>query len=238
MRLDKVCLVITGTVFPTEGVFQLKVKNPQERRKQYIDTINFFLLKSNIKNIVFCENSGAKIEAEISELAIKKGKNFEWLSFLSDSEKILNQGKGYGEGEIMEYVLKNSKIMMNCDYIIKITGRLKLKNINSVLKFCNEKMNYFDNRKEGHVDTRFYMIQKNEFKKYLERAYFSVDDRRGYYLEHAYFDAMNKDNITFMDFPIAIAIEGIGGSDGVIYHKSWFRVIGKTIINWGKNIIK
>lgn len=45
------------------------------------------------------------------------------------------KGKGYGEALILEYALEHSLFVHQCDFLVKITGRLKLLNVNSMIGF-------------------------------------------------------------------------------------------------------
>lgn len=52
-------------------------------------------------------------------------------------------GKGYGEGEIIEYGLKYSELLRGAAYFCKLTGRLKVENINRFTKLAKMDKSYF-----------------------------------------------------------------------------------------------
>ena len=101
-----------------------------ERLKQYIECIEFYLCKTSINKIVFCENSNYKFDSRaLYELAKKNNKLLEILQFNGNYSQIVDRGKGYGEGEIIEYALQNSKLFLQSKYFVKVTGRLDRKSV-------------------------------------------------------------------------------------------------------------
>jgi len=51
-----IVILLTGTVFPNSNDI-LALKDPEERKSQYIEAIQFYLSKTDF-DIVFVENSG------------------------------------------------------------------------------------------------------------------------------------------------------------------------------------
>ena len=47
---------------------------------------------------------------------------------------MLEQGKGYGEGEIIEYALKNSAFLHSEREFIKLTGRITIENLDAIIR--------------------------------------------------------------------------------------------------------
>lgn len=43
-------------------------------------------------------------------------------------------GKGYGELQIIKYAVEHSELLEKCDFIVKITGRYLVENIDTFLK--------------------------------------------------------------------------------------------------------
>lgn len=178
---DSLGLIITGCIAPVSQKY-LVLTNTEERLRQYINSIKYYLEKSCFKKIIFCDNSNYdyKYKDDIYNIATKMGKKFEWLSFLGNTQKIVNQGKGYGEGEIIKYVLKNSTILKSCSFFAKVTGRLIITNINEILQKVNfNKYKIFMNadiyRKRG-IDTRFYIIRKDIYILNYMNIYKKVND--------------------------------------------------------------
>ena len=84
-------LLLTGCINPA-GMSYTTLINPEERKKQYVDAIHFYLSKTNYP-IVFSENSGIDISYCFHD-DIKSGR-LEVLCFHGNQDK--TRGKGYGE---------------------------------------------------------------------------------------------------------------------------------------------
>ena len=227
LNYDKTCVVLTGCIKPESNVFKLALKDEEARLQQYLESINYFICETKVKKIVFCDNSNYAKNESIMEKARKYGKEFEWLSFQGDTAKTLTQGKGYGEGEIIDYVLDYSQIIKDCDSFIKVTGRLKVKNIRMFFALLSHKYSYFV-VSEDYVDTRCYMANISIFKDVLREAYKNVNDPAGYYLEHAYYDVIAGKSDKFKSLPFYANIEGMSGSSGKIYYEAKFKYILRT----------
>ena len=125
-------LIITSTVYVNSGL--TVVMDAGLREQQYTDSILFYIGSAAIKKIVVCDNSGfdySKVE-RLSAGAKQHGKEIEFLSFQGDKDKIKQQGKGYGEGEIMAYTLKNSRLLGEGSDFFKVTGRVIVLNIDRI----------------------------------------------------------------------------------------------------------
>lgn len=174
-------LLITGCIDPVPQKY-LVLNDVGIRLEQYIQSLEFYILKSNFKKIVFCENSNFAYKKinELTDLATNRGKKFEWISFRGNSKRTAIQGKGFGEGEIVEYALKNSKLLQECEYFTKVTGRLIVSNINEIAESVRfDKYRIFMNRdiyRRKGIDTRLYIINKNVYVNYFLRLYKNVSD--------------------------------------------------------------
>lgn len=238
-------LLITGCINVDEKTPYVFLKDSEKRLEEYKKTIKWALSKTAFDKVVFCENSNFNLDInEFSTLANYKHKKFEYLTFKGDNKKITTQGKGYGEGEITEFFIKNSLLLKNEDYFYKLTGRLQILNINKITK--NKPKNYFMNRYlNGQVDTRFYCVSKKTYINKLLNTYKKVNDSAGYYLEHAFFDDLTK--VNYRSFRIKPLFYGISGSTGRIYNDKnsyiknilcFFNIYNNRIFWKFKNIIK
>lgn len=230
MDENKICLIITGCINPNKDVPVLSVKDGDQRRKQYIDSIKFYIEKANFKYIVFCDNSAAEVDKNLFELANKCGKSFEWLSFLGNSEKVVEKGKGYGEIEIINYAIAHSKLINSCECIFKVTGRLIIKNINWFIRLGKDSTNYFMVGMDDFVDTRCYNMELMEFREFFSEAGESVDDNNDVFLEHVFYKIIFNNKITYKLFPIEPEFSGISGSHGYSYDAPHYKNVIKSII--------
>ncbi|MBR0440133.1 MAG: hypothetical protein IJK27_05225 [Bacilli bacterium] len=187
---------------------------------QYVDAIRYYLLNTHYP-IVFAENSGADISC-LFEDAIKSGR-MEYISFYGNQNK--ERGKGYGECEIIQYALEHSFLInkSNCKYIVKITGRLKIKNIKTLISFhtflswkhstiCSINSNF------SFPDSRIIIASKEFYYFFLKKKEY-IDDTKGYFFEHALCDTLKEyKKFPFSPFIIQPQIEGISGSTGNTYN--------------------
>lgn len=216
-------LLITGCISPDSKTPQLVLTNSLMRRQQYIDSIKYYIEHANVDNIVYCDNSGANDEQELSELAKKRGKRFEWISFYGDTKKTVQFGKGFGECEIVNYALRYSNLIKHCEYLVKVTGRLVIKNLNILLKLSKRGICFCPNKTEDnrlYINTRIYMMPIETYYSYFQKAVDYVDDTNNVYLEHAFGICVENNRVPFKKFAFAPWVEGISGSTGREYKPS------------------
>lgn len=233
MKFENICLVMTGCISPPAQVVKLCVRDKDYREQQYIQAICFYIENTAIKNIVFCDNSAHPLNEMLCKKAREKRKNFEWLSFQGNTKKTEEFGKGYGEGEILEYAINNSKLINNCKYMAKVTGRLRLLNIDNVLRLLFSSPYHFSSflDKANHlfVDTRFFVVETDCFRDEFLLAYKNVNDSNGYIYEYAIADIIQKERIKYRSFPLALNIAGDSGSSGYSYQWTQKMLLKKTI---------
>lgn len=222
------CLIVTGCMFPQCDVKNLAIKDYRIRQQQYIESLKWYINETSISRIVYCDNSNALCPEGLIELAETEGKVLEWLPFQGNSDKVLEKGKGYGEGEILDYAVHNSQLVSESDVLIKITGRLKPLNISSILQLSRRRYSYFEMH-DGYVDSRCYIVKKEDYIKYLLGVNDKVDDYRGYYIEHVLYDEIQKYPKRFHPLPFALNISGMSGSMGVEYKDGVMLHIAKDI---------
>lgn len=232
MGTNETVLVITGCITPSSDIPKLQLTDTSNRKKQYIESIRYYIEKSVINNIVYCDSSGESDDTDLKLLATRYHKNFEWISFVGDSKLTKERGKGYGEGEIMEYALEHSELLRSARYIVKITGRLKIKNINFLLRFSKHRITFATDLTEDprlYINTRIYLMEKAIYNQYFRKAYLLVDDKNGTYLEHAFGISVQKNAIKYDSFIMYPIVEGMSGSTGNIYDTSYLRAIKNTV---------
>lgn len=234
INMFEYCLLVTGCISPASDMKNLTIQNIEERYKQYIDALTFYITKTKVKNIVYCDNSNYGVNKEISRIARQYDKNFEWLSFTGDSKSAAKYGKGYGEGEIIEYALLNSKIIKTCSVLVKVTGRLKVLNIDSIIQYSYGKNHFFyiTNRfDKKFIDTRFYIISKNDYINNFMKQYKNVCDGENNFLEHVFAKTIIEGKIDYRHFILEPNISGFSGTNGKEYGSSKLKICTKTFLN-------
>ena len=239
MKNTDYTLIITGCINPSSNVYALALKDSNERRIQTIKSIEFFLTETKAQKIVYCENSGAEVEEKLMQLAKAKHKSFEWIGFNGDIAETEKRGKGYGEGEILNYAIKHSKIVSNNDYIIKVTGRIKVLNFNIIVsKMKNDRIyiNLYERRKSAK--TLFWGMPRITYEKFFIDCNQDVDDRNWHSLENAYGATIVNNNLKYAFIPSPLILDGIAGTSGNKYNqnilqrnKSYIRMHGEKFIN-------
>lgn len=122
-----IVILMTACICPPNKTIKTVLQDKEIRKKQYLEAINYYLRETNL-NIVFCDNSDVVIWDEISNP--DKMHRLEYLTF--NGEGYQDRGKGYGEALIIQYALSNSRFLRDATYVVKITGRVKVININSI----------------------------------------------------------------------------------------------------------
>jgi len=208
------------------------------RLKQYLQSLEFAIENYEyIETIIFCDNTNYNYDySDIVDKAHKKNKNLEVLKFQGDKEKVSVQGKGYGEGEIINYIFNNSIYIHNYDSFYKITGRLYVKNFNDIIKKSKGKSHFAFYPKEIYgtsddiISTVFYKISKDLYTDKLLYAYKLVNDTEGNYLEKVFYKILQNHNIkSFKCFP---NISGVSGSTGGAYDLSSTKMYIERIFNY------
>jgi hypothetical protein len=227
MSPDKCALIITSSVRVSARYTALI--DPVERKTQYIDSISYYIRESPFIKIVVCDNSGHRYPQSLILLARSLNKELELLSFTGEHQLVERYGKGYGEGEIMEYSMANSRLLKEVDGFFKVTGRLKVTNIARLLVMSKTTENYFmpisllrprwlvARAARVCVEVRAYYATKAFFREVLLTAYKEVRDDQTFFLEQAYYRAMinaPKWSKRIHCFPVSPEITGMSGSNG------------------------
>lgn len=239
--MNESCLIISSCIYPFSSFVELK--DPKERESLHILALKRWINESNFESIIICDNSSYVYSEEFVALAHSKNKQLEVLSFKADHKKGLKYGKGYGEGELMKYIMETSQTIKKYDSFFKVTGKLFVENsrsIKNIVKisdtdfiFAIPIINILSKRKISLIHTTFYYARVESFRLHLLDDFLKVRDNEGIYLEHVYFDSLkklktnNKASIRPM-IPMPL-VTGVSGSTGDFYYSR--NVIKEKIIN-------
>lgn len=136
-KLSKDALIMTAAINPGATPY-VKMSDPEERLFQYLCSLVSWIQFSNISPIIFCENTGYDYDySKIIQMAENFNKHLEILLFVGNNESY-KYGKGWGEGKIIEYVFKNSKVLHHHNCFYKITGQYFLKNCDEIIDLHQE----------------------------------------------------------------------------------------------------
>ena len=215
-------ILLTACINPGGMPFTV-VSDATQRLNQYLLALQFYLQNTSCP-IVFVDNSNMD-KTPFLEYESQYGSRLEILTF--DGNKVKTQGKGLGEMEIIEYALMHSKFNLLLDKyrIVKITGRLIVRNINSLLK-CDKWHLYPYKSIVCHVnsdltfaDSRIF-ISLGSFMNLLVKQKKYLNDTKGIYFEHLLCQQIKQQKtFTFFPFITEPHFEGISGSTGIKYEK-------------------
>ena len=147
-NMDKVrgkhnVIFLTGTIDPSvfktdDKEINVALVDVQVRLAQYENTIEKYIKESYFTDIVFVENSRYPFNSKkFEDLAKEYDKQFEYLPMELTKEQIsemLKRGKSYGEALLIDFAIKNSKLIAMTDEVYKVTGRVFLKNSKEITK--------------------------------------------------------------------------------------------------------
>ena len=210
----KTIILLTGCINPN-GMVYTSLNNKEERQKQYIDAIHYYLNHTNCP-LIFAENSNTDISQLFTE-NIEAGR-LEILSFNGNKHKEL--GKGWGEAEIIDYALRHSLfIKENRPIIIKITGRLIVNNIASIVKSMKSKQDFITCMFHSDLefaDSRIFCATQSFYHEFLSNSY-KINDNADVYFEHILADTIIHSPVYYIPFSEEPLITGISGTTGEKY---------------------
>lgn len=129
-----ITLLLTACIDPsgTNNLICHKLVDVETRLCQYIDVIQFFSEKTDLP-ILFVDNSGFDI-SEIKLLTdLKSVGRLETISYTA-SDEVREKGKGPYELDIIRHAIRDSELIKKSDYIIKITGRVRINDIQRLIR--------------------------------------------------------------------------------------------------------
>lgn len=125
-------ILMTACVIPNTDD-PLAISDIEIRKAQYTSALKYYWEKTNF-DIVFCENSGTDIRDSLHIQNIYCSDRLEYISYTSPP-CVPDRGKGYKEMEIIEHAFKHSKKLSHSNVVVKVTGRLILKNIKAIVDY-------------------------------------------------------------------------------------------------------
>ena len=213
---NDICILLTACVNPNGMIFTA-LQDSNERQRQYEDALNYYLTQTGV-TIVFVENTGCDFSSKYSEY-IQQGR-LEYITFQgNDYDKTL--GKGYGEYKILMYADQHSSVLRRHRYVVKITGRIKVLNINKLLA---SKWLFFshvfrcDFRQTDYLWSMVIILETRKLMEIFKTNGERLNDSQGVYFEHVLYEGMAHDKktlaIPFMESPL---IDGVCGTSNTSY---------------------
>jgi len=245
MSKNTLIVLLTATVDPRD-VVKVTRRDPSQRLDDYKTALRTcWLLEKRITHLILCENSNYNLQ-DIHHICYQQfvsDRKIELISF-EGQQFPPHLGKGYGEIGIISYALSQSKILQDGDpLIVKATGRLIVANIGAVIKATLQNQDFdiacdFRGNLQW-VDSRIFIARKRFLQDYLVPMQALANDSHGITFEHILGRATHKamgDGLRWLPMRCTPEIQGIAGTCGTSYPKSWagwfVRDVFRRVKNW------
>jgi len=227
-------VLLTSCVIVSDHSVNLKDKD--SRIGLTLQSIEKWLAIEPSLRLVICDGSNYDFTGII--LNRFPNANIECLFFQNDTRSVRIYGKGYGEGEIVNYAIANSVYLREFDYFAKCTAKLWVDNFLDCFASWNgiflckgffSDVFSFKRTQFTYVDTRFYIVNKSFYLKYFASAYLKVGGEHGLSLEHCFRDVILANKLKGIMFNLPPVICGVGGGSGTYYKNNLKRRIKESI---------
>lgn len=210
----KTVILLTGCINPN-GMVYTSLNNKEERQKQYEVALHYYLTHTNYP-VVFVDNSNTNISMLYTD-AIHAGR-LEFLTFQGNKNK--ERGKGFGEAEIIDYAFRHSSLLQGDRLIIvKITGRLIVNNIASIVKSLKSKHDFITcmiHSDFKFADSRIFCATPSFYHEFLSKSD-KINDSTGIFFEHILANTIVHSSACYIPFSEEPLITGISGTTGEEY---------------------
>ena len=204
----------------------------EDRLRLTLQSIEHWRSMPMVSYVVVCDGSGFDLRPYICTTGSDLSEcDCEVISFTNNKEKVRSKGKGYGEGEIVNYALRHSQVLQGVRVFAKCTGKLWVENFSECLKNFNQvaAFDFCGNIKPKYIDTRFYIVDKEFYMTDLAELHHKVDDDNGFYLEHAFRDGLKKLKLSDYAMYPTPRVNGVSGSMGTTYKRRRVKSIIRDI---------
>ena len=229
MTKAKVPVLLTSSVIAYDTGVALK--NQSERIRLALESVEQWLKIDPLLPLVLCDGSNFDFSSAVFRqfpLAL-----IECLHFENNQELVKQQGRGYGEGEIVRHAINNSKFIADAGCFAKCTSKLWVENYLECLNAWNGELlckgvfldvfsltrrTYF-----SYIDTRFYIASCSTYNKYFVDAHIKIDSQRGHGLEDCFYAIFAKFHLQNALLNVPPRICGVGGGTGQYYKNTLLR---------------
>lgn len=226
-------LLMTACIQPSLADYNaISRSDPKLRLNDYKIAFRYWLSyeEDKITHIIFTENSGYDLTElkEIAEIENLYNRKIEFVQFIASP---IPEGVhyGYSELEILDKTFDFSKIILETDFFIKVTGRLYFPKLKKLLKRISSSnlitIDFKDFKifhiKKQYAITTLVVIRNDFFLNNLYGIKNKMDDSHNSLFETLYYNFLqplalaNKNIVT--RFPINVNPVGIGAHWNVNY---------------------
>ena len=229
----KIPLLITSSVYVSSSL--MEIKDSDRRIELTLAAIKEWIRIDPELEIVICDGSGFDYKPYVSRDF--PNAKIECLNFINNTEMIKIHGKGYGEGENVNYGITNSELIKKGNYFAKCTSKYWVENYEECVKgfnsnfSCEKSYKIRTLNKYVQCQTIFYISEIEFYKKYFASCYMRVDDFNDYFLENVFGDVIRENKIKHITFKHQPLVYGLCGSSGDFYNTNLESLIGK-LFRW------
>jgi hypothetical protein len=229
MTNNHVPILLTSSVIAHDtGV---RLSDPSDRARLALESIQQWRAIAPNNPIVICDGSHFDFKPLVAGLP--GSAPLECLHFHNDVERVKQQGRGYGEGEIVRHAVEHSELIREAGHFVKCTSKLWVENFDTCMMQWNGNLlikAVFDNVfsihkpiKLAYIDTRFYVMNVAIYRNHFLHAHESINPDEGYSLEESFLDTIQKNQLKGCLMSPPPIICGVGGGTGKYYNTSSVR---------------
>lgn len=229
-------LLITTANNPPTGTPHLKMEDLATRAIAAKSSV-FYFASLGAKNIVIADATGINL-LNVDDLSYlsQMGIQVEQINYTQDHNAIISKGKGFGEGELINFSLSNSKLLQRYDSFFKCTGKVHCRNFNEIEQMISQNnvsnifWHFMDNTMvKPWVDTRFFYADKNFARSKIIPIYKSCDDKVAA-IEHLLYPLLNDD--LSQAKAVRPLLSGFSGGTGLPYFDASLGILDITFPCW------
>jgi hypothetical protein len=175
-------VLITCAINPPPGIKYLNLSDPAQRLITTKCSV-YFWASIGIKKLLIVDSTSTSVldENELETLKIT-GIDVEQITFQQKDEDIIQKGKGYAEGKLIEFALNHSRILKNETSFFKSTGKVFCRNLPKIINLISSSevksifWSLFEHDKFNTVDTRFFYASIEDCRTILLPIYDSLNE--------------------------------------------------------------
>jgi hypothetical protein len=231
-------VLITTANNPPGGLPHLKMTDPVMRAIAAKAAL-YFWVAQGIQQIVLADATGTNLLTDYEWEEIDKSETrIEQIHYKQASESVIKNGKGYGEGKLIEFAINNSELLSRVEHFFKCTGKTYVRNFpgiaegikkNNVLGLFWKHIGTDGTAMNPWADCRFYYTSKAFASKHLIPAYLASDDN-GTFCENQVYEELNRTMaVSRSERPF---IAGYAGGTGEPYFDSSLGILDREFPCW------
>lgn len=239
-----IVLLLTAAIDTRKVPFVAR-NDPKVRLEDYKEALKLWLGNPHTPPVVFAENSGYDL-TEIRHICKTQNPHnitVELISF-ADNDYDMTLGKGYGELRIISRVLRDSQIIGPQTRLIKVTGRLYVPNIRSLIQgilkypdvevFCDFRCNL------TWADSRAFCASRKFFEDFMIPMQQDINDTTDMTYEHVLGRAAHRcmaEGLHWATMPCSPNYLGVSGTSNKTYPCSRFSLAKRELFRRIKSTI-